>query len=243
MNIENKTLMITGANRGIGRALLGEALGRGAKKIYAATRTGALQGTDERVTPLMLDVTSPEQIRAAAENVESLDVLINSAGIDLHDDLSDPRGIERHLAVNLFGTYRVTQAFLPLLVQSRGAVINLLSLAALAAVPFSPAYSISKAAAFSLTQSLRALWAARGVSVHAIFAGPVDTDMTRGLDVPKASPESVARAIFDGVEKGDEDIFADPMSASIADGWRSGTAKALEHQFRTFMPESVLRIG
>jgi len=243
MNIENKTVMITGANRGIGRALLGEALGRGAKKIYAATRTGALQGTDERVTPLMLDVTSPEQIRAAAENVESLDVLINSAGIDLHDDLSDRAGIERHLAVNLFGTHGVTQAFLPLLVRSRGAVINLLSLAALAAVPFSPAYSISKAAAFSLTQSLRALWAARGVSVHAIFAGPVDTDMTRGLDVPKTSPESVARAIFDGVERGDEDIFADPMSASIADGWRSGTAKALEHQFRTLVPESVLRTG
>jgi len=191
----------------------------------------------------MLDVTSPEQIRAAAANVESLDVLINSAGIDLHDDLSDRAGIERHLAVNLFGTHGVTEAFLPLLVQSRGAVINLLSLAALAAVPFSPAYSISKAAAFSLTQSLRALWAARGVSVHAIFAGPVDTDMTRGLDVPKASPESVARAIFDGVEKGDEDIFADAMSASIADGWRSGAAKALEHQFRAFLPESVLRIA
>ena len=243
MNIENKTVMITGANRGIGRALLGEALGRGAKKIYAATRTGALQGTDERATPLMLDVTSPEQIRAAAANVESLDVLINSAGIDLHDDLSDRAGIERHLAVNLFGTHGVTQAFLPLLVQSRGAVINLLSLAALAAVPFSPAYSISKAAAFSLTQSLRALWAARGVSVHAIFAGPVDTDMTRGLDTPKTSPEAVARAIFDGVEKGDEDIFADAMSASIADGWRSGAAKALEHQFRAFLPESVLRIA
>src|SRR5262244_786114 len=128
MNIANKTVMITGANRGIGRALLGEALGRRAKKVYAATRTGAFQGTDERVTPLMLDVTSPEQIRAAAKNVDSLDVLINSAGIDLHDDLSDRAGIERHLAVNLFGTYGVTQAFLPFLVQSRGAVINLLSL-------------------------------------------------------------------------------------------------------------------
>jgi short-subunit dehydrogenase len=90
---------------------------------------------------------------------------------------------------------------------------------------------MSKAAAFSLSQSLRALLAGRGVSVHAVMAGPVDTDMSRGFDVPKASPESVARAIFDGVEKGEEDIFPDPMSESMAESWRSGAAKALESQF------------
>src|SRR5262249_38750543 len=162
------------------------------------------------------------------ENVESLDILINNAGLDLHD-LNERAGLERHLAVNLYGTYGVTQAFLPLLAPSRGAIVNVLSLAALAGLPFTPAYSISKAAAFSLTQSLRALWAGRGVRVHAVLAGPVDTDMTRGLDLPKASPESVARAIFDGVEKEEEGIFPDPMSGAIADGWRSGAAKALEH--------------
>jgi NAD(P)-dependent dehydrogenase (short-subunit alcohol dehydrogenase family) len=112
--------------------------------------------------------------------------------VDLHDhdDLGDRAGIERHLAVNLFGTHGVTQAFLPLLAQSRGAIVNVLSLAALAGVPFSPAYSISKAAAFSLTQSLRTLWAGHGVNVHAVFAGPVDTDMTRGLEYrrPLQSP-------------------------------------------------------
>jgi short-subunit dehydrogenase len=124
----------------------------------------------------------------------------------------------------------VTQAFLPLLTRSRGAIVNVLSLAALASVPVLPAYSISKAAAFSLSQSLRALLAGRGVSVHAVLAGAVDTDMTRGLDLPKASPESVARAIFDGVENGEEDIFPDPMSASVAQAWRSGAAKALERQ-------------
>jgi short-subunit dehydrogenase len=133
----------------------------------------------------------------------------------------------------------VTQAFLPLLTRSRGAIVNVLSLAALAPLPFVPSNSISKAAAFSLTQSLRALLAAPGVSVHAVMAGPVDTDSARGLDIPKASPEAVARAIFDGVEKGEEEIFPDPVSASIAESWRSGASKALERQFAAFVPENV----
>jgi short-subunit dehydrogenase len=101
---------------------------------------------------------------------------------------------------------------------------------AFAALPLTPAYSISKAAAFSLTQSLRALLAGRDVRVHAVLTGPVDTDMTRGFDIPKASATSVARAIFDGVEKGEEDIFPDPMSAAMAESWRNGAAKALERQ-------------
>lgn len=237
MNIAGKTVLITGASRGIGRELVEEALRRGAARVYAGTRT-ALESADSRVKALKLDVTDAAQIRAAAESVGSLDVLINNAGVDLHDGLSERADIERHLAVNLFGTYGVTQAFLPQLARSRGAIVNVLSLAAVAPVPFSPAYSISKAAALSLTQSLRALWAGRGVSVHGVFAGPVDTDMTRGLDIPKAAPESVARAILDGVESGEEDIFPDPMSAMIADGWRGGTAKALERQFTAFVPPS-----
>jgi len=124
----------------------------------------------------------------------------------------------------------VTQAFLPLLARSRGAVVNNLSLNALAPLPLIPAYSISKAAAFSLAQSLRALLAGEGVRVHAVLTGPTDTDMNRGFDIPKASAESVARAIFDGVENDEEDIFPDPMSASMADSWRSGAAKAFERQ-------------
>jgi len=107
---------------------------------------------------------------------------------------------------------------------------NVLSDAAFAALPIIPAYSVSKATAFSLTQSLRALLAGRGVRVHAVIPGPVDTDMSRGLDAPKASPESVARAIFDALEKGEEDIFPDPVSQTLAESWRSGPAKALERQ-------------
>ena len=230
MTIADREVLVTGANRGIGQAPVEEALRRGAKRVYAGTRQ-PLAHLDGRVAPLALDVTNAGQIQRAVERVESLDILINNAGLALYDDLSDRAALERHLAVDLFGTYGVTQAFLPLLTRSRGAIVNVLSIAAFAPVPIVPAYSISKAAAFSLSQSLRALLAGRGVSVHAVMAGPVDTDMSRGFDVPKVSPEFVARAIFDGVEKGEEDIFPDPMSESIAESWRSGAAKALERQF------------
>jgi NAD(P)-dependent dehydrogenase (short-subunit alcohol dehydrogenase family) len=229
MTIADKVVLVTGANRGIGQALVEEALKRGANRVYAGTRQ-PLDHPDERVTPLTLDVTSAAQTQAAAGRVGSLDILINNAGLAFYDDLSARAALEQHLAVNLYGTYGVTQAFLPLLTRSRGAIVNVLSDTALAALPIIPAYSISKAAAFSLTQSLRALLAGQGVRVHAVIAGPVDTDMSRDLDAPKASPESVARAIFDAVEKGEEDIFPDPVSLTLAESWRTGPAKSLERR-------------
>ena len=230
MTIKGKTVLVTGANRGIGRALVAEALARGAKRVYAGTRR-PLSHPDDRLTPLSLDVTSAAQIQAAAGQVESLDMLINNAGIALPDDLTDPAVLERHLAVNLFGTHAVTQAFLPALTRSRGVIVNILSVNALAPMPFViPAYSVSKAAAFSLTQSLRARVAGQGVRVHAVLPGPVDTDMLRGSDVPKSSPESVALAIFDAVDNGEEEIFPDPASAPMAASWRDGAAKLLERQ-------------
>ncbi|HEY2201375.1 MAG TPA: SDR family NAD(P)-dependent oxidoreductase [Solirubrobacteraceae bacterium] len=227
--IEGKTVLVTGSNRGLGRALVDEVLRRGAKRIYAGTRQ-PLAYSDDRVTPLILDVTDAAQIQGAVERVESLDILINNAGLAVLDDLSDRAALEQHLAVNLFGTYGVTQAFLPLLARSGGAIINVLSDSALAPVPIVPAYSISKAAAFGLTRSLRALLLAQGVSVHAVLPGPIDTDMSRALDAPKSAPESVARAILDGVDKGEEDIFPDPVSETMADSWRNGAATALERE-------------
>jgi NAD(P)-dependent dehydrogenase (short-subunit alcohol dehydrogenase family) len=227
MTIAGKTVLVTGANRGIGRALAAEALARNARQVYAGTRK-PLANPDARITPLRLDVTSPDQVQAAAGEVKALDLLINNAGILLRDDLTDPAAIERHLAVNLFGTYAMTQAFLPALSRSRGAIVNILSVNSLAPGPAMPAYSISKAAAFSLTQSLRVRLAGQGVRVHAVLPGPVDTEMLQGVDIPKASPESVAAAIFDAVANEEEDIFPDPVSAFIADSWRDGVTKALE---------------
>ncbi|HZN83298.1 MAG TPA: SDR family NAD(P)-dependent oxidoreductase, partial [Mycobacterium sp.] len=202
--------------------------------VYAAARQPVAH-PDARVTPVTIDVTDAAQIQEALGKVESLDILINNAGLALYDDLSDPTPLEQQLAVNLFGTYRVTQAFLPALTRSRGAIVNVGSVTAFAALPVIPAYSISKAAAFSLSQSMRALFAGRGVTVHAVLAGPVDTDMSRDLDIPKASPESVARAILDGVQNGEDDIFPDPMAASMAESWRTGAAKALERQFAALL--------
>jgi len=204
--------------------------------VYAGTRR-SLVHSDQRVTPLRLDVTSDAQIRAAAEEIGSLDILINNAGVALYDDLTERAALEQSLAVNLFGTWGVTEAFLPLLTRSAGSIVNNVSVMALAPFPLTPAYAISKAAAFNLTQSLRALLAGRGVRVHAVLTGPTDTDMTRGFEIPKASPESVARAIFDGVENGEEDIFPDPMTQSIAEAWRTGVVKAMERQNAAFVTD------
>ena len=238
MNITNKKVLITGANRGIGLALVNEALRRGAKSVYAGMRS-ACQNADKRVTPLTLDVTNASQIKQAAGEVDTLDLLINNAGIAIYDDLSNSDVIGQHMAVNFFGMLNVTRAFLPLLKRSKGAIVNNLSLAALAPLPVIPAYAISKAAALSMTQSLRALLAGQSVTVHAAVLGPIDTDMNRGFNIPKASTESAAQGIFDGLERGEEEIFPDPASQQIAEAWRTGVAKALEHQFAAFVPQSV----
>jgi NAD(P)-dependent dehydrogenase (short-subunit alcohol dehydrogenase family) len=229
MNIANSSVLVTGANRGLGWALVEAALRRGGKRVYAGTRRPYTH-PDHRVRPLALDITDRAQIQAAVEEVDSLDLLINNAGVSLPDDLGGRDALEHHLAVNLYGTWEVTQAFLPALRRSQGAIVNVVSLAAFAAVPVLPAYSVSKAALFALTQSQRALLAADGVTVHAVMAGPIDTDMVRGLEVPKTAAEVVAGAVLDGVERGEQEIFPDPMSATLAAGWSAGEAKALERQ-------------
>jgi NAD(P)-dependent dehydrogenase (short-subunit alcohol dehydrogenase family) len=238
-SIAGKTILVTGANRGIGRALVEEALTLGAKRVYAGTRQ-PLVHTDSRVTPLTLDVTDAAQIQAAAEKVDALDVLINNAGVAAYDDLTDRGTLERALAVNFFGPYSMIQVFLPLLTRSHGAIVNNVSLMALAPLPLTPSYAISKAAAFNMTQSLRALLVGQGVSVHAVLTGPTDTEMTAGLEIPKSTPQLVAHAILDGLEHGEDDIFPDPMSESISDSWRNGAVKAMERQSASFIaPQPV----
>jgi NAD(P)-dependent dehydrogenase (short-subunit alcohol dehydrogenase family) len=238
MHIADKTVLVTGANRGIGEALVKEALNRGVKRVFAGTRV-ALTNTDPRVTALTLDVTNASQIQRAVDEVAALDILINNAGIGISDDLTDLDVIQKHLDVNLLGPVKVTQAFLPLLIRSKGAIVNILSVTSLAPYPIIPGYSISKAAALSLTQSLRALLTRQGVGVHGVILGSVDTDMTRGYDFPKVSPESAAAGIFDGLEKGEEDIFPDPTSQTLADGWRTGVAKALERRINATVLEGA----
>lgn len=239
LTLTDKTVLVTGANRGIGQALVQEALRRGARRVYAAARQPVVH-TDERVVPVLLDITDRAQIEMAAQGIGRLDVLVNNAGIGRYDDLSDRAALEEHLAVNLFGPYDMIHAFLPALTSAGGAVVNVLSIASLAALPIIPSYSVSKAAAFSLTQNLRPLLAAHGVSVHGVLVGPTDTEMSRGFEVPKVSPEHAANGIFDGVEEGSDEIFPHPMLEAAAESWRAGEIKSLERQFATFVEPGAI---
>ena len=199
-------------------------------------------------------MTSASQIQAAAERVGSLDLLINNMVRAATITPGLIPGADHHTAGNTSFPGTATRPsgwargwrvpaytrFAPLLRASSTSAVNNVSMMAIAPLPLTPAYAISKAAAFNMTQSLRALLAGRGVRVHAVLTGPVDTDMTRGFDIPKASAGSVARAIFDGVERGEEEIFPDPMSQSIAGSWLSGAVKSLERQNAAFVEAELV---
>jgi len=230
-SIEGKTVLVTGGNRGMGRAFVEEALKRGAKTVYAGTRQ-PLTHSDSRVVPLTLDVTNSEHIQEAVKTVGELDILINNAGIVAFDNLTDRAVLDQMFAVNFFGPYDLIQAFLPALTRSKGAIVNNISVNAFAPFPLVASYSVSKAAAFNLTQGLRGLLAGKGVRVHAVMTGVVDTDMTKGFDaMPKAAPELVATNVFDGIENGTEEIFPDPMAETLAESWNTGGGKKLEQQY------------
>lgn len=229
--ITDKSVLITGTNRGLGRSLVDEALSRGARRVYAGSRQPFDHPKDQRVTPLRLDITDAAQIEAAAKNVEELDVLVNNAGLVVYGDLGDRAALEQQIAVNLFGPYAVTLAFQEKLAAAGGTVVNVLSLAAIAPVPNAPGYSISKAAAFSMTQAMRMLLADHGIRVHAVLSGPLDTDMARDLPIEKTAPQDAARAIFDGVAAGTEEILPDPWAvAALAATWPDGPVKTLERE-------------
>ena len=183
-----KTVLVTGANRGLGQALVAEALRRGARAVYAGTRQ-PLTSADERVTPLLLDVTDRAQIQSALDRVDALDILINNAGVSVPDDLNDRSAVERHLAVNLYGTLDVTRASLPLLTRNCGAVVNIVSLGAVAGVPVLPAYDLQgrRALAYAVVPRL-AGWPGRervrgptrsDRHRHGARSGPAE-DRTRG---------------------------------------------------------------
>jgi NAD(P)-dependent dehydrogenase (short-subunit alcohol dehydrogenase family) len=239
MELSGSTALVTGANGGIGFALVSRLLERGAARVHATDivleRLTALD--DGRVLPLELDVTDESRIAAAAAQVERLDLLINCAGVltgagPLSGDLD---AIEHELQVHYLGQLRMTRAFLPLLLESRGAIVTMLSVAALASMPSIGAYSSAKAAAHSLTQGLRAQLAETGVTVHGVYPGPVDTPMTRDLpelDGPKADPPDVADAILAAVEAGQEDIFPDRMGRDVGELWCSNP-KEVERRFAT----------
>jgi NAD(P)-dependent dehydrogenase (short-subunit alcohol dehydrogenase family) len=233
--IKGAVALVTGANRGIGRALTEALLARGVRKIYATARNPeALRAPgDERIVSLRLDVTDADQIRAAAAAAADVELVFNNAGLLLATGIADSNVLDqarREMDVNYFGPLLLLQRLAPTLARNGGgAIVNIGSAAGLSNVPFFPTYSASKAALHSLTQAARILLAAQGTSVFGVYAGPVDTDMTRELALPKSSPRDVAFAILDGIEAGHEDIFPDPFAVDFGRQFGS-SPKAAERQ-------------
>lgn len=234
MKIESSTALVTGASRGIGRSLVSALLAGGAKKVYAAARDlSKVEARDPRVVPLKLDITNADDVALAAKAAGDVTLLINNAGVLASFDLmtASRAELERDLGTNFFGTLAVTRAFVPLIEQNGGgAIANLLTVVSLASMPALGGYSAAKAAAFSLTQALRASLRAKKIDVHAVFPGPIDTDMAKDIQLPKTSPDEAARAIVEGIARGDEDILPDAMARQVFAQW-TRDPKSVERQF------------
>lgn len=224
VNIQGSTAFVTGANRGIGRAITEALLERGAARVYAAARRPEaldelVERYPDRVVAVELDVTDAEQVRAVAERAVDTEVLFNNAGVAVGGALTDDDILEaahQEMEVNYFGPLRLLQRFAPHLGRNGGgAIVNVSSIAGLSSFPFFPTYSASKAATHSLTQAARALLATQGTAVYGVYPGPVDTEMASDIDMEKASPHDVARTVLDRIEAEIDDIFPD----SFAEGF------------------------
>ena len=225
MQIEGKTALVTGANRGLGRHLASQLRDRGAI-VYAAARNPAsvdLPG----VTPIALDVTDPASVAAAAAAASGVAILVNNAGSSTGASLlsGDPADIRLEMDTHFFGTLAVTRAFAPqLAAQDSSAVLNVLSALSWVTMSRSGAYCAAKSAEWSLTNALRQELAAQGTRVSALHVGYMDTDMTRSLDVPKSDPAAIAMLAIDGIEAGDAEIVADETSRQVLAKLSGGVA-------------------
>jgi NAD(P)-dependent dehydrogenase (short-subunit alcohol dehydrogenase family) len=239
VRVEGSVALVTGANRGIGLALTHALLERGCAKVYAAARDPktldvAHERHGARLVPLRLDVTSAEQVAEVAGRAADVDLLVNNAGAFEPTELTGEAVLDaarREMEVNYFGALRMVRAFADTLARHGGTIVNVGSAAGLSNVPIQPTYSASKAAQHSLTQAARALLAARGVRVHGVYPGPVDTEMTRDLppQFEKAPPEHIAKEVLDGIEAGREDIFPDAFSAALGERFQA-SPKGVERE-------------
>lgn len=236
MRVRGSVALVTGASRGLGASLVEALLAAGASRVYAASRGGKnAAAMDPRVIPLTLDTTSAPEIAAAAARANDVTLLVNNAGVLSSYDVltTSTADLASDFRTNVYGTLDVVRAFAPVLERSRGGacIVNVLSLAALASFPALGGYSASKAAAYSITQSLRPALKARGIDVLAALPGPIDTDMVKALPIPgKASALETARGIVEGIERGDEEIYPDPMAKQMSAVW-SVDPKAFERAF------------
>src|SRR6516164_3693005 len=220
MNIQDSTVLVTGANRGIGKAFADALLDRGARKVYAAVRDVATV-TDPRLVPIRLDVTDPDRVAAVARELDDVQVVVNNAGV-LHVavPLSASLDIARvELETNYLSLVSITQAFAPMLERNGGgAFINILSVFSWVATPLLTTYSASKAAAWSFTNAARIELRHRGTQVVGVHAGPVDTDMTAAIDLEKVPPATVATIALDALEADEPEAVVDDYSRAIKAG-------------------------
>lgn len=220
MDIRHSVALVTGANRGLGRAFAAALLARGAGKVYAAARdpsTIDLPG----VVPLRLDVTSAADVAAAARSLVDVNLLINNAGIIERGSLlgGDLAALRREMETNFFGTLAMSQSFAPVLAANGGgALVNVLSVLSWVTVPGTAMYSASKAAAWALTNALRQELAAQNTLVTALHVGYMDTDMAAHVLTPKANPADVANQVLDAVRDGREEVLADELSRQVKAG-------------------------
>lgn len=243
--IAGNVALVTGANRGIGKAFVEELLEKGATKVYAAARKiGSLSElvakSDGRIIPVELDVTKPETIKKVADAHADISVLVNNAGIAAFEGVVAAKDIDparAEMETNYFGVINMIRAFAPTLAANGGgAIVNVSSIAAYVSFPALGSYSASKAAVHSLTQGVRAELAAQGTHVSGVYPGPVETDMTTNIDMDKTSPNVVAKAVLDGVENGAEDIYPDPTSEGMHTAYLSDP-KAVEKQAGEMLPQ------
>ncbi len=234
--IEGTIALVTGANRGIGRAITEALLDGGAAKVYGGARKPEsldelAAKSDGRLVPVRLDVTDTEQVSAAVDAASDLRLLVNNAGVALVPDITAGDVVDKarqEMDVNYFAPLELSRRLAPALAGG-GAIVNVASVGGLTNFPFFPTYSASKAAAHSLTQGLRTLLAAQGTSVFGVYPGPVDTDMTRGLELDKATPRDVAAAILAGVAAGNEEIWPDPFAEQFGQQYEA-SPKTSERQ-------------
>jgi NAD(P)-dependent dehydrogenase (short-subunit alcohol dehydrogenase family) len=237
MQIQGSVALVTGSNRGLGKALVSALLDAGCAKVYAAARdVSKVSSNDPRVVPLELDTANPEQIAAAVKAAWDVTLLVNNAGVSASANvLTTTRlALDRDFQTNVFGTLAVIKGFLPVLERARGAtIVNVLSLTSLGSFPALGGYSASKAAAYSITQSLRPELKRMRIEILAVLPGPIDTDMVKDLAMPKSSPAEVAHGVLAGIERGDEDIFPDGMAQQMGALWNK-SHKDYERAFASF---------
>jgi len=221
MKVAGSIALVTGANRGLGRAFAEALVEMGAAKVYAAARNPEAM-TLTGVVPLKLDVTSDEDAVAAARVAGDIDLLVNNAGIARPGGFLADGAVEaarEHFEVNFVGPLRMARAFAPVLAKNGGgAIVNVLSLASWMSNPALATYGASKSAAWALTNGLRLELERQGTQVVALHAAFIDTDLARGFDAPKSSPGEVVRTTLDALERGEGEVLADEITRQVHRG-------------------------